>query len=55
MPNFDFLEKGLLLVSPPRFEYDFSKFHCFIAFTSYDIGQYAYCNYLLPSLWRHTF
>ena len=23
--------------------------------TSWDIGQYMYCNYLLPSLWRHKF
>ena len=42
MPNFDFLEKGLGIVSPPHFVYDFStKFHCLIAFTSWDIVQYA--------------
>ena len=26
-----------------------------IAFTSWVIGQYTYCNYLLLSLWRHKF
>ena len=46
-------EKVLGLVSPTRFMYDFSgkmfhvissqlvKFHCLIAFTSADIGQYV--------------
>ena len=24
--------------------YQLSKFHCLIAFTSWDIGQYVYCN-----------
>ena len=50
MLNFDFLEKGLGIVSPPHVLYDISrkmfvmlyqliKFHCLIAFTSWDIGQ----------------
>ena len=33
-----------------------SKFiHCLVAFTSWDIGQYVYCNCLLTRLWRHIF
>ena len=32
-----------------------TKFHCLIAFTSRDIGQYVYCNYLLTRVWRHKF
>ena len=49
--------KGSLeLVSLPQFLHDFEgkyfyqliPFHCLIAFTSCDIGQYAYCNYLFP-------
>ena len=60
MVNFDFLKKGLGIVSPPHFMCDFSrktllklysinltKFYCLIAFTSWDIGQYMYCNCLL--------
>ena len=54
MLNFISLEQGLGLVSPPHFVYDFSrkmflmflltdtKFHCLIAFTFRDIGQYVY-------------
>ena len=50
MLNFDFLDKGLGIVSPPHFVYDFStkmylmlhsvqidkliKFNCLVAFTS---------------------
>ena len=26
-----------------------------VTFTSWDIGQYVYSNYLLSSLWRHKF
>ena len=57
MLNFDFLEKGLGIAFPPHFVYDFSKkivshvifyyltkFHCLIASTSWDIGQYVYSN-----------
>ena len=63
MLTFNVLEKSLGLVSPPHFVYDFSrknvshvtfyqliKFHCLIAFTSRDIGQYVYYNCLLTSL-----
>ena len=32
-----------------------TKFHCLIAFTSWDIGQYMYCNYLFPRPWHHKF
>ena len=28
-------------------------FNCLNPFTSWVIGQYVYCNYLLPSLWHH--
>ena len=43
MLNFDFLEKGLALASPPKFAYDFlrkifllyfAKCNCLFAFTS---------------------
>ena len=27
--------------------------NCLIVFTSWDIGQYVYCNYLSPNSWRH--
>ena len=30
-----------------------SKFHCLIAFTSRNVGQYVYCNCLLTRLWHH--
>ena len=55
MLNFHFREKGLGLVSPSHFMYDFSKknvchvtfyyvtkFHCLIPFTFPNIGQYVY-------------
>ena len=55
---------GLELVSHPHFQYDFflkkiflllyllmTKFHCLIAFTLSDIGQYVYCN----CFWRKIF
>ena len=35
--------------------YYLTKFHCLIAFTSWDIGQYVYCNYLFLCWWRHKF
>ena len=35
--------------------YYLTKFHCVVVFTSWDIGQYAYCNCLLTSFWRHKF
>ena len=66
MLNFNFSEKGLGLVSPPHFAYDSSRkwFSCYIlltdqisliAFTSRDIGQYVYYNYLLSRLWNWPF
>ena len=68
MLNFDFLEKDLGIVSSPHFVYNFTRknvshdksyqltrFHCLIAFTSWDIGQYVYCNCLLTRLWRYKF
>ena len=35
--------------------YYMTKFHCLIAFTSGDIGQYVSCNWFFPRLWRHIF
>ena len=35
--------------------YYLAKFYCLVAFTSWDIGQYVYCNYLLIRMWRHKF
>ena len=35
--------------------YQPTKFHCLIAFTSWDIGQYVYCKCLLSRLWRQRF
>ena len=32
-----------------------TKFHCLVAITSCDTGQYVYCNYLFPRLWHHKF
>ena len=65
MLNFDILDEGLRIVSPAHFVYDFStkmflmlysiNWPNFIAFTSWDIGQYVYCNCLLTRLWRHKF
>ena len=63
--KFDFLLKGLGIVSAPYYVWFFrinfshvifnkmTKFQCRIAFTSWDIGQYVYCNCLLTRLWRH--
>ena len=63
--NFNFSEKGLALVFPSHFVYDFSRkmflklfslnwpFHCLIAFTSRNIGQHVYYDCLLIRLWRH--
>ena len=68
MLNFDFLDKDLGIISSAYFAYDFStkmllmlystnwsNFHCLVAFTSWAIGQYVYCNCLLARLWRHKF
>ena len=35
--------------------YSLAKFHCLIAFTSWDFGQCVYCNCLLTKLGRHKF
>ena len=67
MLNFDFLEKGLGINSPPHLVFDFSrkmfhiifcwltKFQCLIAFTFWDTGQYECSNCLFPSWWHHKF
>ena len=57
------LRRGLERVSLPHFLNDFCRetfvtlysinypnFDCQIAFTSWDIGQYVYCNYLLSNI-----
>ena len=53
MPNFEILEKGLRIVSPLHFAYDFQEntshvtfikldvFHCLTDFTSCEIAQYV--------------
>ena len=35
--------------------YSLTKFYCLVTCTSWDIGQYVYCNCLLTSLPRHKF
>ena len=45
------LKKNILLV----IFYYLTKFHCLVAFTTWGIGQYVYCNYLLTFLWRLKF
>ena len=32
-----------------------TKFQCLVVFTSWNIGQYVYCNRLLTRLWRQKF
>ena len=60
MLDFDFLEKGLGIVSPTHFEKCFvifcyqTKFHCLNAFTSEDIEQYL-LQLFNNQLWRHKF
>ena len=49
MINFDFLEKGLEIVSPPHFVYD-RLGHFVLRVTSSDICQYVYCNCSLTRL-----
>ena len=46
-----FLKKNISLVI---FFY-LTEFQCLVAFTSWDIGQYVYCNSLLTGLWRNKF
>ena len=53
---------------PASFSYDFwrklfallyfywlTKFHCLVASTLWEIGQYIYYNCLITRLWRHKF
>ena len=69
MLNFDFLDKGLGIVSPAHFVYDFST-KLFLMLYSINwpnfiawlpllleilIKQYVYCNCLLTRVWRHKF
>ena len=44
-----FLKKIIFLV----ISYYLTKFHCLVAFTLWDIGQYVYCSHL--RLWCHKF
>ena len=46
-----FLKKNISLV----ILFYLTKFQCLVVFTSWDIGQYVYCTYLLTRLWRHRF
>ena len=43
-----FFKKKMFLVL-----YSINWANCLIAFTSWDIGQYVYCDYLIIRLWRH--
>ena len=43
-----FLKKNISLVT----FYKLTKFHCLVAFTLWEIGQYVYCNDLLIRLWH---
>ena len=59
---FGFLEKGLRIVFAPHVVYDVSgkmllmlysiNWSNIIVFTSWDIEQYVYCNFLFPRLWN---
>ena len=42
-----FLEKNTFFVM----FYTLTKFICLVVFTSWDVGQYANCNYFLSTLW----
>ena len=46
-----FLKKNISLI----IFYYLTKFHCLVAFTSWDNEQYVYCNCLFTRLWRHKF
>ena len=46
-----FLKKNISLV----IFHKLTKFHCLVAFTSWNIEQYVYCNCLLTRLRRHKF
>ena len=45
-----FLKKSYLVIF-----YYVTRFHCLVASTSWDIGQYVYCNCLFTRLWCHKF
>ena len=46
-----FLKKNISVVIFDRL----TKFHCLVALTSWDVGHYVYCNYLLTRFWSHKF
>ena len=46
-----FLKKNISFV---MFFY-LTKFQCLVVFTSWDIGEYVYCNSLLTRFWRNKF
>ena len=46
-----FLKKNISVV----IFYYLTKFQCLVAFTSWDIGQFVYCNCLLTRLWGQKF
>ena len=46
-----FLKKNVSLIV----FYWLTKFHCLMAFTLWNIGQYVYCKCLLTRLWPHKF
>ena len=48
MLNFDFLEKGLGVVSPPHFMYDFSRKMFFMLY-SINWPNFIVCLHLLPN------
>ena len=57
MLNFDIIEKGLGVVSPPYFVYDFSRifFPCYISLIDQIFRQFVYYNCSLKRLWKHKF
>ena len=58
MRNIDILEEALgigkrlrilcMIFQEKCFAIYLTKFHCLITFTSSNIGQFVYCNYLFP-------
>ena len=46
-----YLKKNVAVVT----FYYLTKFQCLVAFTSWGIGQYVYCNCLLTRLWLNNF
>ena len=49
--QFQFSEKNISQV----IFYQMTKFHCLLAFTSWDIERFVYFNHLLSSIWCHKF